>query len=89
MFCITLKHHFWKPEVEVILSVIVSFVMYVMYIDVGIEATACAHSVDTIRYEIISCLFTTETEVPDNTNSMDKLQINKSRICLPSGCHDY
>jgi len=23
MFCITLKHHFWEPEVEVILSVIV------------------------------------------------------------------
>jgi len=50
MFCITLKHHFWEQEVEVILSVIVSFIRaYVMYIDVGIEASACAHSADTIR----------------------------------------
>jgi len=40
------KHHLWEPEVEVILSVIVSFIM--LYIDVGIEATACTHSADTI-----------------------------------------
>jgi len=49
MFCITLQRHFREPKVEVILSVIVSF----MYIDVGIEATACAHSADTIRYDTI------------------------------------
>jgi len=27
MFYITLKHYFWEPEVEVILSIIVSFIM--------------------------------------------------------------
>jgi len=49
MFCITLKHHIWEPEVEVILSVIVSFFMLCIIIEVGIEATACAQSADTIR----------------------------------------
>ena len=40
MLCMTLKHHSWEPELEVILSLIVSF-YYIMYIDVGIEVTAC------------------------------------------------
>jgi len=29
-----------------------------MYIDVGIEATACAHSADTIRYDTIKLALT-------------------------------
>ena len=53
MFCIILKHSSWEPEIGVILSVIVLFVYYITYIDVGIEATACAHSSDTIRYDTI------------------------------------
>jgi len=28
---------------------------YITYIDVGIEATACAHIADTIRYEYQCC----------------------------------
>ena len=49
MLCMILKHHSCEPEVEVILSVIVSFIIQrIMYIDVGIEATACAYSDDTI-----------------------------------------
>jgi len=87
MFCMTLKHHSWESEVEVILSVIVSLwspyaalnrgrhlclagrpsgwalahilVYYVTYIDVGIEATACAHSANTIRYFLCTFLCTT------------------------------
>ena len=56
MFCIILKHSSWEPEIGVILSVIVLFVYYITYIDVGIEATACAHSSDTIRYDTtLSC----------------------------------
>jgi len=31
MFCIILKHHSWAQEVEVILSVILSFTMGIMY----------------------------------------------------------
>jgi len=37
MLYVTLKHHSWEPEVEVF-----------MYVGVGIEATACADSADTI-----------------------------------------
>jgi len=58
MFCITLKYHFWEPEVEVILIVIVLFIMLcIIHVDVGIEATACAHSADTIRYDRMSYVF--------------------------------
>ena len=42
------KAPFLEPEVEFILSVTVSFVVY---IDVAVEATACTHSANKIRYD--------------------------------------
>jgi len=45
----TSGNHYWEPEVEFILSVIASFTM--LYTDVGIEATAYAHSTDTTRHD--------------------------------------
>jgi len=51
----TLKHHSSEPEVEVILRVIVSLYS-ITYIDVGIEATACAHSANTIREKQKGCV---------------------------------
>jgi len=49
MFSIILKHHSWGLlDVEVIYSVVVSFVIYT---DVGNEATACAYVL--ITYDII------------------------------------
>jgi len=42
MLCITLKHHSWESEVEVILSVIVSFIMGVsVYSATSAELSGC------------------------------------------------
>jgi len=46
MFCMILKHSCWEPELEVIRTEIVSFIM--PYIDMGIDTTACAHGTNTI-----------------------------------------
>jgi len=42
MFCMALKHHSWEPEVEGILSVIVSVLSYVY---------RCGYSADMIQNE--------------------------------------
>jgi len=47
-----LKHSFWEPELEVIRTEVVSFIM--PYIDMGIDSTACTHGTSTIQYDMIS-----------------------------------
>ena len=46
------KHSFWEPELEVIRTEVVSFIM--PYIDMGIDSTACTHGTSTIQYDMIS-----------------------------------
>jgi len=47
MLCIILKHHYWEPEVEVFLSVIVSFIILRKFL------YRCGHSLRSQwRYEI-------------------------------------
>jgi len=48
MFCITLKHHFWEPEVEVIFSVTVSFIIYIVYF-AKTTASTHAHTITKIQ----------------------------------------
>jgi len=70
MFCTTLTHHPWEPEVDVILSVSVSFIM--SRIDVGIEETACAHSADTIRYDAIDNVSTVQQTLENQRVSVKR-----------------
>ena len=46
---IILKHHSWEPEVEVIHSLIVLFILLRTYMW-AYRQLACAHSADTIQY---------------------------------------
>jgi len=50
MFCVILKRHSCEPELELIYSVTCVFIIF-MYIDVGIESAACAHS-SNMNYDV-------------------------------------
>ena len=58
MFCIILKHHSWEPEVEVIHSLIVLFIL-LRIIEVGIEAISLRPQ---CRYDTIRCLVRHQTQ---------------------------
>jgi len=90
--CTTLSHHSWEPEVEVILSVSLSFIM--SRIDVhGIEETACAHSADTIRYDAIDNVSTVQQTLKNQRVSVKREERRLScthlhmytRVSLASG----
>jgi len=58
MFCTILKHHSWEPEVQVIHSLIVLFILLCIYKWAKTQL-ACDHSADTIRYDGVQTLMTT------------------------------
>jgi len=79
MLYVTLKHHSWEPEVEVF-----------MYVGVGIEATACADSADTIydkvneRFRLAIWNKEAKILIMKHTNDAQTVQTCQTRwVCKP------